>query len=93
MKDPATPAPNGARVIELDQARTPDRRAKTPLTERVSRCTKCTSTFIEHEPAFVHCRYCGNMMRVAGAGVMEQDTFELRNGLRSVDAVAAGLYG
>jgi hypothetical protein len=67
--------------------------SKKVVSERVSRCTKCTSTFIEHEPAFIHCRYCGNMMRLAGGALMDQDTHELRSGLRSIDAVAAGLYG
>jgi heterodisulfide reductase subunit A-like polyferredoxin len=92
MQEPGTGKPDGARVIDLVQARS-DRRWRTVVEERVSRCTKCTSTFVQHEPAFVHCRFCGNMMRVAGAAVMDQDTYELRSGLRSVDAVAAGLYG
>jgi hypothetical protein len=93
MKDPATPRSDGARVIDLLPARGADRRWKTVVDKRVSACTKCSSTFVQHEPAFVHCRFCGNMMRVAGAAVMEQDTYEMRSGLRSVDAVAAGLYG
>jgi hypothetical protein len=56
--------------------------AKRPLQARTSRCTKCDSSFIEHEPAFVHCRYCGNLMRVAGASLLEQQLYELRSGLR-----------
>ena len=92
MKDPDVPR-TGARVIELVHARPAERRAKPAPPERVTRCTKCTSTFIEHEPAFVHCKYCGNMMKVDNAMLMEQDTHEMRSGLRSVDAIAAGLYG
>lgn len=92
MKDPEISRTDGARVIDL-HARPPDRRAKTEVQGRVPRCTKCESTFVEHEPAFVHCKYCGNMMRVAGATLIDQDTYELRSGLRSIDAVSAGLYG
>jgi hypothetical protein len=95
MKDPQVSRSDGAgaRVIELGHARGEARRWKTIVHERVSRCTKCASSFVQHEPAFVHCRFCGNMMRVAGAEVMAQDTYELRSGLRSVDAVGTGLYG
>jgi hypothetical protein len=93
MPDPEIARSSGARVIDLGHARPVDRRPKPAAPERVSRCTKCTSTFIEHEPAFVHCKYCGNMMRVAGALFLEQDTYEMRSGLRSIDAIAAGFYG
>lgn len=77
-----------ARVIEL----APERGART-VAYPVPRCTKCESTFVAREPAFVHCRYCGHMMRIVGGGLMEQDTYEMRSGLRSIDALGAGLYG
>jgi len=92
MKDQDPPRSDGARVIDL-HARPLDRAKTAEVQGRAPRCTKCASTFVEHEPAFVHCKYCGNMMRVAGAVLLEQDTYELRSGLRSIDAVSAGLYG
>lgn len=61
------------------------------LLERVSRgagaaaaggCIKCGSFFIEVEPAFVHCRYCGNLARIRGASLLAQEEYELRSGLR-----------
>jgi hypothetical protein len=45
-------------------------------------CVKCGSTFIGHEPAFVHCFYCGNMARIAGGSLLAQEMFEIRSGLR-----------
>lgn len=50
--------------------------------ERPAACPKCGSTFLRHEPAFVHCRYCGKIARIAGASLGEQELFELRAGLR-----------
>jgi len=57
------------------------------LLERVSRahgggCIKCGSLFIEVEPAFVHCRYCGNMSRIRGASLLAQEEWEMRSGMR-----------
>jgi len=46
------------------------------------RCGKCASTFIAYEPAFVHCYYCGNLARIAGASLLAQELFERRAGLR-----------
>ena len=45
-------------------------------------CVKCGSGFIVREPAFVHCRYCGNMARIPTGSLLEQELFELRSGLR-----------
>jgi hypothetical protein len=45
-------------------------------------CVKCGSTFIGHEPAFIHCFYCGNMARIAGGSLLAQELFEIRCGLR-----------
>ena len=57
------------------------------LLERVGRphgdgCIKCGSLFIEVEPAFVHCRYCGNMSRIRGASLLAQEEWEMRSGMR-----------
>ncbi|HXG15497.1 MAG TPA: hypothetical protein VNK50_04570 [Calidithermus sp.] len=46
------------------------------------RCRKCGSGFIVHEPAFVHCRYCGAMTRRPHGSLPAQEEFELRSGLR-----------
>ena len=76
--------PPRGRVVALTI--TPER-----MLERASRkflkdpsdaCVKCGSTFIIHEPAFVHCHYCGSMARIANASLGAQELFELRLGLR-----------
>ena len=45
-------------------------------------CVKCGSIFIVREPAFIHCRYCGNMARIVSGSLLDQELFELRSGLR-----------
>jgi hypothetical protein len=61
------------------------------LLERVTRahaghasagCLKCGSLFLEIEPAFVHCRYCGSLSRIRGASLLAQEEYEMRSGLR-----------
>ena len=49
--------------------------------ERVG-CVKCGSLFIEIEPAFVHCRYCGSLSRIRGTSLLAQEEYEMRSGLR-----------
>ena len=80
----ARPSQSRGRVVTLTI--TPER-----MLERASRkfvqgptnaCVKCGSTFIAYEPAFIHCRYCGNMARIANASLGAQELFELRLGLR-----------
>ena len=44
---------------------------------------KCHSTFIAHEPAFIHCYYCGKMARIANASLLLQEEFEMRSGMRA----------
>ena len=46
------------------------------------RCPKCGSMFLDLEPAFVHCRYCGAMTRIPAGSLADQELFELRSGLR-----------
>jgi hypothetical protein len=72
----------GERLVVLRPERFRAKSAKRPLEARASRCTKCDSSFVEHEPAFVHCRYCGNLMRVLGGSLLDQELYELRSGLR-----------
>lgn len=69
-------------VVELMSRRALLVAARQLLREHVDRCTKCGSNFVTHEPAFVHCHYCGRMHRVANASLLEQELFELRLGLR-----------
>lgn len=78
----ATQKNGGARVIPLEPERSLKAAAKQFVGERPDRCPKCGSTFMCHEPAFVHCRYCGKMARVANASLLEQELFEIRSGLR-----------
>lgn len=77
-EQPLEPHELQAKIVKL----TPRR-----LLERVNRahgggCIKCGSQFIEVEPAFVHCRYCGNMSRIRGASLLAQEEWELRSGMR-----------
>ena len=85
MKNAARPAPDGggsARVTRLTPDRFLDAAAKRFVGDRPDHCSKCGSTFMCHEPAFVHCRYCGKMARVANASLVDQELFEIRSGLR-----------
>lgn len=70
------------KVVLLTPERVLERAARRFLSERTNACTKCGSTFIDHEPAFVHCRYCGCIARIANRSLLEQEEFELRSGLR-----------
>jgi ribosomal protein S27AE len=71
-----------ARVAHLTPERFLDAAAKRFLRERPDRCAKCGSTFMRHEPAFVHCRLCGKIARLANASLADQELFEIRSGLR-----------
>ena len=70
------------KVVLLTPERVLERAARRFLTEHTSTCMKCGSAFIEHEPAFVHCRYCGAIARIANRSLAAQEEFELRSGLR-----------
>jgi hypothetical protein len=80
--------PRGTTVVLLTPERvlTPERMlaraSRRFLAERTSACVKCGSRFIVHEPAFIHCRYCGSIARIANRSLLEQEEFELRSGLR-----------
>jgi hypothetical protein len=75
---------NGARVVSLlDPELVLERAAKRFLPQPLDRCIKCHSTFIGHEPAFIHCYYCGKMARIANASLFLQEEFEMRSGMRA----------
>lgn len=69
------PRPTPARVVYLERGR---RLAKASN----GGCARCGSLFVAHEPAFVHCRYCGVLIRIPSASLEEQELFEIRSGLR-----------
>ena len=85
----AAPAPSalptsGGRVVSLlDPELVLERAAKRFLPQPLDRCIKCHSTFIGHEPAFIHCYYCGKMARIANASLFLQEEFEMRSGMRA----------
>jgi hypothetical protein len=81
----ALPSPKrGARVVSLlDPEIVLERAAKRFLPQPLDRCVKCDSTFIGHEPAFIHCYYCGKMARIANASLLLQEEFEMRSGMRA----------
>lgn len=70
------------KVVRLSPERRLARAAKACAADDTGQCSKCGSTFVAREPAFVHCRYCGRMVRLAGGSLLEQQLFELRAGLR-----------
>ena len=73
-----------ARVVSLlDPEIVLERTARRFLPEPLDRCVKCHSTFIAHEPAFIHCYYCGKMARIANASLVLQEEFEMRSGMRA----------
>jgi hypothetical protein len=77
------PAPDaGGHVVPLTVEHFLASASRRFLPERPDHCVKCGSTFIGHEPAFVHCRYCGKISRIANAPLAAQELFELRSGLR-----------
>jgi len=75
------PSTNG-RVISLTPERALARAETAFLAGSATRCPKCDSTFVGREPAFLHCRHCGTLARIANASLAAQEAFELRSGLR-----------
>ena len=74
-------APRG-KVLRLTPEHALRRAAKHFLSEPADRCSKCGNAFIGREPAFIHCRTCGKLARIANASLAAQEVFELRSGLR-----------
>jgi hypothetical protein len=77
-KVPAAPAA----VIRLTPEHTLQRTAKRFLPGPQARCPKCDSTYVGREPAFIHCRLCGKLARIADAPLDLQEIWEMRSGLR-----------
>ena len=73
--------PTRKRSVERHQDRAKIVRLPRRAVERVG-CVKCGSLFIEIEPAFVHCRYCGSLYRIRGTSLLAQEEYEMRSGLR-----------
>ena len=80
-KRKASVKPARKRPVERHQARAKIVRLPRRAVERVG-CMKCGSLFIEIEPAFVHCRYCGSLSRIRGTSLLAQEEYEMRSGLR-----------
>ena len=79
------PAPGplpGPRVIPFTPERMLAHAARRFVDATATRCSKCDSTFVMREPAFLHCYYCGKMARIANASLLVQEEFEMRSGLR-----------
>jgi hypothetical protein len=76
------PATKVVLLTPLTPERVLERASRRFLSERTTTCTKCGSAFIDHEPAFIHCRYCGSIARIANRSLAAQEEFELRSGLR-----------
>jgi len=70
------------RVIRLTPEHILRRAAKRFLEAPGDNCPKCESTYVRREPAFIHCRCCGNLARIANASLADQALYELRAGLR-----------
>ena len=70
------------RVIRLAPEHALRRAAKRFLAEPGDSCPKCESTFVRREPAFIHCRLCGKLARIADAPLELQELWEIRSGLR-----------
>jgi len=72
----------GTKVVLITPERMLERASRRFLAARPTACVKCGSVFVDHEPAFVHCRYCGCIARLANRSLLDQEEFELRSGLR-----------
>jgi hypothetical protein len=82
MANPRPKLAPATKVVQLTPERMLERASRRFLAERTASCVKCGSVFVDHEPAFVHCRYCGCIARIANRSLLEQEEFELRSGLR-----------
>ena len=72
----------GATVIRLAPEHGLARAAKRFLTGLPDHCPKCGSSSVVLEPAFLRCRCCGKLARLANASLTDQEVFERRSGLR-----------
>jgi hypothetical protein len=70
------------KIVRFVPRRLLERATRTQASDGPRGCAKCGSLFLEIEPAFVHCRYCGSLSRIRGASLLAQEEYELRSGLR-----------
>lgn len=70
------------KIVRLVPRRLLERVARAQAGHGTGGCVKCGSLFLEIEPAFVHCRYCGSLSRIRGASLLAQEEYEMRSGLR-----------
>jgi hypothetical protein len=70
------------KIVRFVPRRLLERATRTRAEDGPGGCVKCGSFFLEIEPAFVHCRYCGSLSRIRGASLLAQEEYELRSGLR-----------
>jgi hypothetical protein len=71
-----------AKIVRLVPRRLLERVTRAQAGESPGGCHKCGSLFVEIEPAFVHCRYCGSLSRIRGASLLAQEEWEMRSGMR-----------
>jgi ribosomal protein L37AE/L43A len=83
MERPTARPASNITVLRLTPDLALKRAARKFVDRSETQCPKCGSAFIGREPAFVRCRYCGKLARIAGASLLDQELFELRSGLRS----------
>ncbi len=78
----APESPAQAKIVRLVPRRLLERVVRGRAGESSGGCHKCGSLFVEIEPAFIHCRYCGSLSRIHGASLLAQEEWEQRSGMR-----------
>lgn len=78
----ALESPAQAKIVRLVPRRLLERVVRGQAGESTGGCHKCGSLFVEIEPAFIHCRYCGSLSRIHGASLLAQEEWEQRSGMR-----------
>lgn len=81
-KGATRPAAVRVKIVRLVPRRLLERVTRAQVGHGSGGCLKCGSLFLEIEPAFVHCRYCGSLSRIRGASLLAQEEYEMRSGLR-----------
>jgi hypothetical protein len=76
------PAAARVKIVRLVPRRLLERVTRAEPGPAAGGCLKCGSLFLEIEPAFIHCRYCGSLSRIRGASLLAQEEYEMRSGLR-----------
>jgi hypothetical protein len=71
-----------AKIVRLVPRRLLERVVRGQAGDAKGGCHKCGSLFVEIEPAFIHCRYCGSLSRIHGASLLAQEEWETRSGMR-----------